>query len=89
MPYTPPPPPAPPGLYLKSTLTPTEAALYCGLSERTFKRYRTNGKGPKFIRFSSHKTVYQISDLDAWKEQNKLQSLRETKPRRKKASAQA
>jgi predicted DNA-binding transcriptional regulator AlpA len=68
-------------LATKSRLNADEAADYCGISVPTLKRYRAAGNGPKFIRFSPHKILYDVHDLDAWIAASKQRS---TKPRRRR-----
>jgi hypothetical protein len=46
-------------------LSPAQAAVYLGVSERTLQEYRTAGIGPRYRRHSRH-LRYHIDDLDAW-----------------------
>ena len=44
-----------------------EAIEYCGehWHETTWRRWRVEGKGPRFIRLEG-KVLYRVADLDAW-----------------------
>ena len=54
-------------------LSAKKAAVLLGVSERTLERLRTDGEGPKYIKFGQ--TVrYQPSDLRAWIEARKRAS---------------
>jgi excisionase family DNA binding protein len=58
---------------LDDLLSAKKAAALLGVSERTLERLRTDGEGPKYIKFGQ--TVrYQTSDLLAWIEGRKRAS---------------
>jgi hypothetical protein len=48
-------------------LTEDQAADYVQLNRKYFCNLRRTRRGPPFVRSSPHKTLYRISDLDAWK----------------------
>lgn len=47
-------------------LTRKEAAQYLRSTEKTLATLAYQGRGPKFSKPSTHKTLYRRSDLDAW-----------------------
>jgi predicted DNA-binding transcriptional regulator AlpA len=47
-------------------LTVREAADYLRLAKGTLDQWRTAGTGPRFIRLSVRKILYDTVDLDAW-----------------------
>jgi predicted DNA-binding transcriptional regulator AlpA len=56
-------------------LTTEEAAQYLGgLKRNTLERWRTFGKGPRFLKLDNHLVRYAKSDLDAWLEARKFTS---------------
>jgi predicted DNA-binding transcriptional regulator AlpA len=46
-------------------LTTQQAAIYCGLSRRTFEGHRLTGRGPKFLKLG-RSVRYAVEDLEAW-----------------------
>ena len=56
-----------------SRLTAKQAAEYVGLSEHTLNQYRSEGRGPRFIKLGA-RVVYDTKDLDAWLDRNKRSS---------------
>lgn len=53
----------------ENVLDTRRAANYIGVSYSTLCQWRMVGRGPRFIKPSSHKVVYRVSDLDAWLDQ--------------------
>jgi excisionase family DNA binding protein len=53
-----------------SLLTSDELAEYLGLSVKTIKRWRVQGKGPRALQLAGTGTSvrYRVSDVDAWLE---------------------
>lgn len=54
---------------LPAYLTPTKAAGYLGLSERTLIEYRRRGTGPRYSRLGGSlngRVRYRRQDLDRW-----------------------
>ena len=47
-------------------LTVREAAAYLRLAKGTLDQWRTAGTGPRFIKLSARKILYDTADLDAW-----------------------
>lgn len=47
-------------------LTPKEVAAYVRFSEKTLERWRTEGRGPKYIRINDRTVRYAMSDIQAW-----------------------
>lgn len=42
------------------------AAAVLGVRPQTLAEWRTNGRGPRFIRVSARRIRYRRTDLDAW-----------------------
>jgi len=55
-------------------LTVKEAAEYLRLAKGTLDHWRTTGAGPRFIKISTRKILYDTADLDAWLNQRKQTS---------------
>lgn len=51
---------------LSGTMNTAAAAEYLGLSAVTLKRWRSQGKGPSFIRLGEKIVKYRQTDLDRW-----------------------
>ncbi len=49
-----------------------EAATYVGLSPSTLEKYRTAGGGPRFVRLGGRAVGYDVEDLDAWLDEQRL-----------------
>lgn len=49
-----------------SVLEPLEVAAILGVSERTLRRWRVSGLGPKFVRHDSGRYHYLRSDVVAY-----------------------
>lgn len=47
-------------------LTAHEAAPLCGVTPQTLKKWRSEGKGPAYIRISHSKLRYRREALTAW-----------------------
>ena len=50
-----------------------DAAAYVGLSKSYLDKARVFGGGPKFIKLGN-RVVYDLTDLDAWIDQNRRRS---------------
>ena len=61
------------GRAIVSRLTVKQAATYLGLARGTLDNWRTEGRGPRFIKLGS-KVVYDTVDLDRWIDHNKRNS---------------
>ena len=48
-----------------STLKVREAAIRLGLSASTLNKWRTQGRGPRFVKLG-RSVCYRMADLDAW-----------------------
>ena len=48
-----------------STLKVDEAAVRLGLSASTLNKWRTQGRGPRFVKLG-RAVCYRAGDLDAW-----------------------
>jgi predicted DNA-binding transcriptional regulator AlpA len=55
-------------------LTVPEAAQYLRLAKSTLDHYRSAGQGPRFIKLSRRKILYDTRDLDAWLNHHKQSS---------------
>lgn len=42
------------------------AAIYTGLAESTLNKLRMTGSGPRFLKLSARRVVYDTNDLDEW-----------------------
>ena len=58
-------------------LTVPEAANYLRLAKTTLDHYRSAGQGPRFIKLSRRKILYDTRDLDAWLDRHKQNSTRD------------
>jgi predicted DNA-binding transcriptional regulator AlpA len=58
-------------------LTVPEAANYLRLAKSTLDHYRSAGQGPRFIKLSRRKILYDTRDLDAWLDRHKQNSTRD------------
>lgn len=47
-------------------LTPKEVAAYLKVSEKTLERWRTEGRGPNYIRLNDRVVRYSMADIKAW-----------------------
>lgn len=47
-------------------LTPKDAAAFLQMSEKTLKKWRSNGTGPKFRRLGHRSVRYLQADLTNW-----------------------
>lgn len=47
------------------TVKPTAAAEMLGLSRGTLANWRTEGRGPRYIK-SGKQVLYRVSDIEAW-----------------------
>jgi hypothetical protein len=56
-----------------SRLTVIEAADYLRVTKSTLDKWRTVGKGPRFIK-AVHRVLYDSRDLDRWLDGNKRSS---------------
>ena len=62
-------------------LKPSEVADRLGISTHTLLEWRRNGFGPPWGRMRSNAIMYAESDLDAWWESRKVQSIAEERAR--------
>ena len=62
----------------KRNLTREEAAKYLGLGLRTLDNWRSQGRGPRYLKLGS-RVIYPLQELDAFKAANLRQSTAETK----------
>ncbi len=51
-------------MYPDGRVDTVNAAAYLGLSQKTLAMFRSNGKGPKFIKRG--RVFYFLTDLDEW-----------------------
>ncbi|MGE5548237.1 MAG: helix-turn-helix transcriptional regulator [Solirubrobacterales bacterium] len=50
-------------------LSPKQAAERLRLSEKTLERWRSQGSGPRYLKFGT-RVRYRADDLDAWAEKH-------------------
>ena len=60
-------------------MTPVEAATYTGLTLRNLKRYRHERRIP-YYRLGHVTVVFDVRDLDAFLEQNRVEAIGFTRP---------
>ena len=53
---------------LGALMTETEAAEYLRLTPRALQSWRTQGRGPRFVRISARAVRYRVVDLKNWVE---------------------
>lgn len=54
------------------SVRPSVAADLLGVSERALRRWRAEGKGPRYVTLGGNKVVYRVADLEAWLESEAL-----------------
>lgn len=54
--------------YLDCLITETEAAKFLNFSISTLRNWRSEGKGPEFIKISQRTVRYRRRELNAWSE---------------------
>jgi predicted DNA-binding transcriptional regulator AlpA len=59
-------------------LSPKEAAVYLGATEKALENWRGTGEGPAFIRLSPRYVRYAQEDLDAHISSNRKRSTADT-----------
>lgn len=64
----------------KQVVSPLEAAKYLGVSKATLRRWRSSGKGPRFVRYKSGTIKYCQGDLDNWIETSLRRSTSDPGP---------
>lgn len=47
---------------------PVKAAELLGISDRALRRWRAEGRGPRYVTLGGNKVVYRVSDLESWLE---------------------
>lgn len=55
-----------PYIYPDGRMDAENASIYTGLSVKTMAQWRSQGKGPRFIRPTGGRVFYYQEDLDAW-----------------------
>ncbi|MGB3414045.1 MAG: helix-turn-helix domain-containing protein [Microbacteriaceae bacterium] len=54
-------------------LTSEEVAEQLGLTSRTLLKWRSEGKGPDFIRIANQRVRYTQADVDRWINEQRVQ----------------
>lgn len=67
---------------LERLLSTRELADLVGIKPQTIRRWRLEGRGPKFIRLSGSKVAYDPADIAAFLEARKARSGADAKTRR-------
>lgn len=57
-------------------LKTSEVAEYLGLSDKTIRQYRTDGRGPEYARFG-RMIRYRLSDVNKWRDAHSRTAIRE------------
>lgn len=47
-------------------LTSADAAAAIGIDPGTLRNWRSQGRGPAYVRISGNKILYRVADLEAW-----------------------
>ena len=56
-------------------LSPTELSAYVGIAVQTLARWRSEGRGPDYIKIGRKKVAYRMSAVHSWlEEQNACRS---------------
>jgi hypothetical protein len=69
-----------------------EVAEYLGVDEQTLRRWRMEGRGPRYVKFGTERRArvrYRWEDVDAWCDEHEHAPQHETAPpsrRRRRAS---
>jgi predicted DNA-binding transcriptional regulator AlpA len=59
---------------VKQIMTPGEAAAYLGKKEGTLRHWRSQAKGPKFVKGQSG-VLYRKADIDAWIDEHSVHTI--------------
>ena len=62
---------------MTTMLNNEQAAAVIGCTPKTLNYWRHKGKGPKFVKFGTHRNAgvrYDLADIEAWKEANTFAS---------------
>jgi hypothetical protein len=60
--------------------TSPQAALWLGVKPQTLRKWRHQGKGPRFVRLGTGRhspAAYRLADLEAWVDARSFQSTAE------------
>lgn len=58
-----------PTLKRQEFLSPTELSAYIGIAVQTLARWRSEGRGPAYIKIGGKKVAYRISAVHSWLDQ--------------------
>lgn len=47
-------------------LTSTDAAAAIGIDPGTLRNWRSQGRGPRYVRIGGNKVLYRVADLESW-----------------------
>jgi len=61
-------------------LTPQETADYLGLPEHTIAKWRSERKGPPYLKLEGRLVRYAASDLDRWLDEQRVFPQDSSKP---------
>lgn len=61
-------------------LDPTEVGEILGLSARSLERWRSEGRGPVYVRLSARRIRYRRADVDRWINRQVRASTSATRP---------
>lgn len=61
---------------LHALLTTSDAAPVAGVAAKTLENWRSDGKGPRFIK-AGRKVLYDPADIAVWKDANRYSSTSE------------
>lgn len=56
-------------------LTPQQAAAYCNYSLSYLEKLRKSGCGPAYTQRTRKDIRYDVSDIDAWMQRDKIQTI--------------
>ena len=59
----------------KVAYTAKEVEVLYGLDYQTLANWRSQGKGPRYVKAGARRVLYRRTDLDKWMEANLVQTM--------------
>jgi predicted DNA-binding transcriptional regulator AlpA len=63
---------------MNELLDTTETAERLRMHPTTLATWRTQGRGPRFLKMGQRKVLYRATDIDEWLDQNERRSTQES-----------